>query len=184
MSRTREPGALFAGRTEEGRECEYRRPPISNAARVRAEGEDFERSFEELRDRVELACDGHREWEAKVVAAIRAVVDFTIASPAKALALTVEARRPGSDDRQRADEVIAYFAERLADVAPREQRAPVSSDAAIVESMAMIVRGHLLSHTVEQLTEAAPDLVYLALVPYLGLAETRAWARALALGGM
>lgn len=127
------------------------------------------------------ACERQGEWEAKVVAGIQTMVEFAAASPTKALALTVEARRPTSDHRIPANEVIAHFAGLLSGLAPGERRAAISTDEAIVEAIALIVRGHLLAGTADQLPEAAPDLVYLALIPYLGLAETRGWAKALAL---
>jgi len=174
---------VIAGRENEGKGCESRRSAVSAVARVRNEGEDFDRSFEELKGLVAAACEGQREWEAKVVAVVRVVGEFAAASPGKGLALTVEARRPRADGRAAADEVIAYFAELLAEVAPNERRAPISTDASIVEAIALIVRGHLIAGTADQLPETAPDLVYLALVPYLGMAETRGWSKALALGG-
>ncbi len=174
---------MIAGQANEGKGCESRRSAVSAAARVRNEGEDFERSFDELKGLVTAACGEQGEWEAKVVAAVRAVAEFAAASPKKALALTVEARRPRADGRAAADEVVAYFAKLLAEVAPSERRAPISTDASVVEAIAMIVRGHLIAGTSELLPESAPDLVYLALVPYLGIAETRGWTKALALGG-
>jgi hypothetical protein len=173
---------MTAARVSDGEGCGKRRAPLSAAARVRSEGEDFAACFAELKGLVGEACGQQDEWEAKVVAAIQAITGFAAASPAKALALSVEARRPGPDDRIPAEEVIAYFAERLCELAPAAKRTPISTDESIVEAIALIVRGHLLAGTAEQLPEAAPDLVYLALMPYLGLAQTRGWTNALALG--
>ncbi len=158
-----------------------RRGPISAAARVRSEGEDFGTSFAELKREVRSACQRQVEWEAKVVAAIEAITAFAAASPAKALALSVEARRPGPDGRVPAQEVISHFAAELGSVAPSARRVSISSDESVVEAIAMIVRGHLLAGTAEQLPQASPDLIYLALMPYLGLAETRGWTQALSL---
>jgi hypothetical protein len=45
----------------------------------------------------------------------------------------------------------------------------------------MVVRGHLLSGTADQLPSLAPELVYLALMPYTGLAEARRWTESLSL---
>jgi hypothetical protein len=164
-----------------GGKCEYRRPVISAAARIRAKGEDFSASFAELQNVVQQACARRSEWEAKVVAGIRAIVDFAAANPAKARALTVEARRPKSGEPESAQEVVEYFADLLGEVAPAEKRFPISTDASVVEAIATIVRGHLLAGTADRLPDAAPDLVYLALMPYLGIAETRGWAMALSL---
>jgi hypothetical protein len=164
-----------------GGKCAYRRSIPSAAARVRASGEDFESSFEELRATVSEACASQADWEAKIVAGVRATVDFAVADPAKARAVTVEARRSETGTEPLAREVIAYFVELLGEVAPAEKRIPVSSDQGVVESIALIFRGHLLAGTADQLPEAMPDIAYLALMPYLGHTETRAWARALSL---
>ena len=148
---------------------------MTAAARVRVAGEDFETSFERLQGVVGRACSGQEEWEARVVVGIRAALEFAAANPAAARAVTVQARsRESGGDRQR--EVIAYFAALLGEVAPAEKRFQVSTDEGIVESILTIVRGHLLGGHTAQLPEAAPDLIYLALMPYLGLEKTKRWA--------
>jgi hypothetical protein len=148
---------------------------VSAAARVRAAGEDFSASFLELQQVVRNACRQRTRWEAKIVAGIDAVLRFAATNPGKGIALTVSARRPAFGDRNPEQVVIAYFVARLAEVAPAERRLPVSTDEAVVQSIATIVRGHLLAGTAEQLPETAPDLVYLALLPYLGLEGTKRW---------
>ena len=146
------------------------------AARVRAEGEDFSASFHQLRDAVRKACRRQAEWEGKVVAGIEVALEFAATEPGKALALTVEARRPDFGERNPEQVLLAYFSERLSAIAPTAERKPISTDESIVESIAVFIRGHLLGGTEGQLPATAPDLVYLALMPYLGLAETRRWA--------
>jgi hypothetical protein len=173
---------MTAGRASNAKGCGKRRAPLSAAALVRSEGEDFAACFAELKGIVGEACDRHEQWQAKVIAAIQAITDFAAAHPAKALALSVEARRPGPDEQIPAQQVIAYFAGRLGELAPRARRAPISTDESVVEAIALILRGQLLAGSAERLPEAAPDLAYLALMPYLGLAETRGWTNALALG--
>jgi hypothetical protein len=146
------------------------------AARVRAEGEDFSASFHQLQDSVRRACRRQAGWEAKVVAGIEVALEFAAQHPGKALALTVEARRPAFGERNPEQVVLAYFAEGLSAVAPATARKPISTDESIVESIAVFIRGHLLGGTEAQLPGAAPDLVYLVLLPYLGLSETKRWA--------
>jgi hypothetical protein len=148
----------------------------TGAARVRAEGEDFSASFHQLQDAVRRACRRQVAWEGKVVAGIEVTLEFASTQPGKALALTVEARRPAFGERNPEQVVLAYFSERLSAVAPTAARKPISTDASIVESIAVFIRGHLLGGTEAQLPATAPDLVYLALMPYLGLEETRRWA--------
>lgn len=147
------------------------------AARVRAEGEDFSASFHQLQDAVRRACRRQVAWEGKVVVGIEVALEFAAAEPGKALALTVEARRPDFGERNPEQVVLAYFAERLSAVAPTAARKPISTDQSIVESIAVFIRGHLLGGTEARLPATAPDLVYLALIPYLGLEETKRWAQ-------
>lgn len=150
-------------------------PGETAAARVRRAGEDFSASFAQLKAAVSEACTGGEDWEARVAAGIRAVLEFAAESPGAARALTVQARGGDSKvDRER--EVIAHFAELLGKVAPCEERFGVSTDRGVVESIATVIRAHVLAGTTDRLPEAAPDLVYLALMPYLGLAGTRRWA--------
>jgi hypothetical protein len=154
---------------------EQRLSGISAAARVRASGEDFSASFAELQQFVRDACRRQVRWEAKVVAGIDATLEFAAASPAKATALTVNARRPAFGERNPEQVVLAHFADLLGELTPPERPLPVSTDKSIVESIAAVVRGHLLAGTEDQLPEVAPDLVYLALLPYLGLEGTKRW---------
>ncbi len=74
--------------------------------------------------------------------------------------------------------MIAYFAELLARVAPAEKRVEVSTETGLVDSIATIVRGQLLAGAAAELPGKVPDLVYLTLMPYTGLAEARRWASA------
>ena len=45
-----------------------------------------------------------------------------------------------------------------------------------MESIATIIRGHLQLGTADELPGIAPDLVYITLMPYLGISEARRWA--------
>jgi len=147
-------------------------PGASAAVRRRASGGEFAVSFKRLQEAVGFACERQAEWEAKVVAGIRVVLDFAVANPTAARDLADR----GKDSSQRAGEVIAFFSELLGDVAPSERRFAVSTDEAIVESVAVLVRGHLLAGTTDQLPELAPEVIHLALLPYIGSAAARAWA--------
>ena len=76
-------------------------------------------------------------------AGVRAALEFAAAHPGEARALTIEAR--GDDaavDRQ--DDVIAYFTQLLRDAAPSEKLFPIAADRAMVASIVMIVRSHLV----------------------------------------
>jgi hypothetical protein len=151
---------------------------LTAAARVRIAGPDFTTSFLALQNAVRSACVPRTEWQARIVLGLRAVLEFAAADPTAARSLTIQARNgdPAAPDRQ--DEVLAYFAELLDEVTPAEKLVAVSTDKGIVDSIATIVRGQLLAGSADQLPAALPDLVYLALLPYTGLAEARRWASA------
>ena len=109
------------------------------------------------------------------MAGIRAVLDFAAGSPDEAAALTISARRRISAGEDPEREVLAYFADMLGRRAP-QRLFPAPSDTAIVESIATVIRGHLLDGTAERLPGMASDLIYLSLMPHVGLEEARAWS--------
>jgi len=143
---------------------------------VRRGSVEFAPSFVALKGAVERACARESAWEARVVAGIGAVVEFTLADPAAARALTVCAGAQASDGSNPEQEVLSHFEARLEQVAPAEMLFPISSAEGIVETAAILIRGYLLAGTIERLAELGPELVYLTLMPYLGLEGARKWA--------
>lgn len=154
---------------------------VTEAAQARRGRAKFLPSFAALQDAVGEACAKRAEWEAKVAAGIVAVLEFAAADCEAALTLTVRARRESSGGGDREQEVIAYFAELLEQATPSE-RFEVSTDAGVVEAIATIIRGHLRAGRSAQLPGLAPELIYMALIPYAGLAGARRWADSLAPG--
>jgi hypothetical protein len=152
---------------------------LTAAARVRTAGPDFSTSFSALQDAVRRACAAETQWQARVVVGLRAALEFAATDPAGASALTIQARRgdPAEPDRQ--DEVIAYFADLIGEVTPDHTLVPISrTDEGLVDSIATVVRASLIAGMAEQLPGLVPDLVYLTLMPYTGIAEARRWASA------
>lgn len=137
---------------------------------------EFGPSFAALKDAVDRACAREEEWEARVVAGIGAVVEFALEDLAAARALTICAGAQATDGSDPEGEVLAYFAELLADVTPDEMLFPISSAAGIVETAAVLIRGHLLAGRGERVGDLGPELVYLVLMPYVGLDSARRWA--------
>ena len=72
--------------------------------------------------------------------------------------------------------MLAHFAALLEDAAPGPMLFPISSADGIVETTAILIKGHLLAGRTEELLELGPELVYLTLVPYLGLGGAQKWA--------
>ena len=133
-----------SGRRQTARE--RRRQPPRVAARAR-----FLPSFAALKDHVARACAGEEAWEAQVVAGIRAVLEFAAADPQGAHALTVDARRRTGGEVDLEQEAIDYFAGLLRQAVKVERRFAISTEEAVVESIATIIRGHLQLGTADEL---------------------------------
>jgi hypothetical protein len=107
------------------------------------------------------------------------VLEFARDHPAKAHALTIAARRQSTSHGNREQEVIGHLAALLGEGAPSDGRASVSTDVGLVEAVTAVIRGHLLAETTGQLPDLLPDLVYLVLMPYAGIASARRRAKSL-----
>ena len=137
---------------------------------------DFAESFASLREAVVSACDPAACWEARVLAGIGAALEFAGEEPEMSHVVIVQGRRERRPRGDREREVVAHFAELLSTTAPPEIRHPVSTDEGIVEAIATLIRGHLQAGTERELVQRAPDLVYLVLMPFLGIDGARRWA--------
>jgi hypothetical protein len=152
---------------------------LTAAARVRTAGPDFSTSFSALQSAVRRACAAETEWQTRVVVGLRTVLEYAAADPAAARALTILARRGNTADPDRQDEVVAYFAVLLDEVTPDHRLIALPrTDEGLIDSIATVVRAHLIAGMAEQLPRLVPDLVYLTLMPYTGFAEARRWASA------
>jgi hypothetical protein len=151
-------------------------PDLTDAARARRGSADFLPSFVALQEAVITACAGSTKWEAKVGAGVRAALEFADAHPDAARALTIHARRDAGPQADRERELLRYFTGLLTEVTPAEVRYPSSTDEGLIESIATTVRGHLVSDATAELPALAPEFIYLALMPYTGMAGARSWA--------
>jgi hypothetical protein len=140
--------------------------------------ETFELAECELEAAVLESCAGKEEWPARIAAGIRAALEFAAANPEAARTLTVDSRagEPGETDAY--VEMIGRFASMLGAGAPRIGRLPASSDTAVVSAIASIVSSHARADRLERLRDGDPDLVFLALLPYVGFSEAIRWSRA------
>ncbi|HXF30685.1 MAG TPA: hypothetical protein VN522_04115 [Solirubrobacterales bacterium] len=129
---------------------------------------DFEES-------VAAACRSREEWPAQVAAGIYAAVEFAIGHPSVVDALLVlETSEKVSGSRY--TETIERLARLISRDAPADSRLPVSTDEALVARIVGLVGDHVRVGRFEALEALRPDLVLLALLPYLGFAEAREWA--------
>jgi len=167
---TRERQPVVGAQASEARTSRREAAPAPIGRRTQAES--FSVSFDQLQREVREACAREEAWEARVVAGVRAALEFAAAHPGEARALTIEAAAvDAAVDRQ--DDVISYFTKLLGEAAPSRKLFPIAADRAMVASIAMIVRSHLVSGSVRQLPDLAPDLAYMILMPYAGPADAR-----------
>jgi hypothetical protein len=135
---------------------------------------DFSTSFEQLKGRVREACAGQEEWPARIAAGIHAAVDFCVANPDAAQALVIDTRTAtGEGDYL---EMVDGFAEFLDGEARSGRASAGPTDEALVAALATIVAHHIRSERLDRLEEAVPELVCLALLPYLGFEQAKGWA--------
>jgi hypothetical protein len=125
------------------------------------------------------ACAPEMEWPAQVATAIYAGVDFVIANPVVARALSVDAGSPG-DPASPYLRLIGRLAGLLRAKAPTGIRLPVSTDEALVAGIVGLVGDHIRIGRFDRLAELRPELVLLTLLPYLGFAEAQRWANQVA----
>jgi hypothetical protein len=135
---------------------------------------DFSTSFEQLKGSVRRACEGQDEWPAKVAAGIRGAVDFCVSNPDAAQILVIETRtaRGHGDYLQ----MVNGFARFIDGGVPTKPRPTGPTDEALVGAIAAIVAYHLRSERLDRLDDAVPELVCLALLPYLGFDGAKGWA--------
>jgi hypothetical protein len=133
-------------------------------------------SLHELRQALRDSISGETRWEAQVVAAIKAMLSFCGAQPVRARAMASNSPSPGSGDHSPERALVAFLACELSRVAPSGSRVPVGSDESVIATMAAIVRDRLFSGDREELLACAPDLVCLALLPYLEFSQMADWA--------
>ncbi len=121
------------------------------------------------------ACAAEREWPAQIAAGVYAGVDFAIANPAVARALTLDAAAE-ADSMRRYERLIGRLVGFIQVKAPAGTRLPASTDEALVAGIVGLVGDHIRIGRVDRLAELRPELVLLTLLPYLGFSEAQGWA--------
>jgi hypothetical protein len=140
-----------------------------------ARGELFEQLLDDLETGVAAACRAREEWPAQVAAGIYAGVEFAISNPIVVDALEVlETSEKASESGYTS--TIERLARLISRDAPEGSRLPGSTDEALVAGIVGLVGDHVRVGRLDALEALRPDLVLLALLPYLGFAEAREWA--------
>jgi hypothetical protein len=153
----------------------------------RAEGSDghsaeaFGQLLGELEASVTVACTRQDEWPAQIAAGIYAGVEFAIGHPSVVDALLVfESLEKASQSGYTM--TIERLAALISRDAPADSRLPGSTDEALVAGIVGLVGDHVRIGRFEALEALRPDLVLLALLPYLGFAGAQDWANRSAAG--
>jgi hypothetical protein len=124
---------------------------------------------------VASACDGDGEWPAQVAAGIYAGVDFAVANPTVVEAVTLDVVGQTASGRHY-ESIVQRLAKLISASAPADSRLPGTTDEALVAGIVGLVGDHVRIGRFDSLAQLRPDLVLLALLPYLGFDEARRWA--------
>jgi hypothetical protein len=154
------------------------------AGGARQAGQDeFPLALAGLETAVADACEQEAEWPGQVAAGIYAGVNFAIANPAIARALTIDAAT-GADSTRSYERIVGRLVGLLQVKAPVGTRLPTSTDEALVAGIVGLVGDHIRVGRVDRLAELRPELVLLTLLPYLGFSEAQRWANRAAGAGV
>lgn len=132
-----------------------------------------QRPFAGCRARLELevgrACAREREWSRRIVAGVYAALEYAAADPAAALVLTERATVRWKRREPEFTAMVERFARRLARGAPAANpRLP--DPETVVVCLARQVNQRIEAGRAAQMMEIAPDLAFLALLPFVGYA--------------
>lgn len=151
----------------------------------------YELASERLLDDAHAAYSADtREWPERIAAALRAVIERLCADPALARLVIVEVLAAGRRAHEHRDAALLRF--RVFFEAGRTALPPSmpSHDLlaqAVIGGLYETIYGYIRDGHIDQLPEVMPDLLYCALVPYLGhsgaMAIRRRHAGARAVGG-
>jgi len=121
------------------------------------------------------------EWPRRVRAGVEAMLEFMAAEPAFARMCMVEPLAAGPAAVERyltAVNVIATMLDEGRSVYRDAEKAPASMPKAIVSGAALVIREQILRGETERLPELLPEILYPALVPFLGQGEALREAKA------
>jgi AcrR family transcriptional regulator len=130
--------------------------------------------------------DQTQPWPDRVVVATRGLLDLMAAEPASARLCLVEAPGAGSAGLQRYQAMLERVALKLREgrqLLPSEDSLPEGLELATAGGLAWILYQRLNQRGDEQLTELLPEMIQIALAPYVGREEAVARATAAAAEG-
>jgi hypothetical protein len=148
---------------------------------IRDSPADFPAAFSGAIARLQVAvlgaCEEQELWPAKVAMAVAAAIEFAAEDPQSAQLLTVDALMRRPDGGQRYLRMIEHFAELLRSESPRDRRRPGMTEQALVGGVATTIADRMRFDSPPALIATIPELVEFVLLPYVGHAEAKEWAR-------
>lgn len=137
---------------------------------------DFATCRERLEQTVATSCDRHRTWASSVVAGIRSALEFAVEDPAAAELLTDRAKARWAQRDPEFAGLVERFAALLRGGGPQPHPRLPSPEMLIV-CICEQVNLQIRAGRAETMMEVAPDLAFLALMPFLGFDGARQWAQ-------
>lgn len=137
----------------------------------------FEAAFDELCQLVDAACAAETGWPNRAAAGIAAALGFAAAKPRAAQVLTSDAFSNGLYGALRYRRMTTHFAAMLEE--GRTERSdggaglPEVTEEALLGGIAEVVAERLRAGREATLTTLSPELIELALMPYLGTDRAR-----------
>lgn len=139
-----------------------------------------ELDFAVCRGRLERAvtasCDEHRTWATSVVAGIRAALEFAVEDPAAAELLTDRAKARWTQGDPELAGLVERFAALLRNGGP-EPHPRLPNPEMLIVCICEQVNLRIRAGRAAEMMEVAPDLAFLALMPFLGFDGARQWAQ-------
>lgn len=141
---------------------------------------DFEACRAALERAVATSCAGQEDWPRSIVAGIDAALEFAAENPAAARLLTERAAERWKEREPRFTAMVESFAELLARGAPpANPRLPTSQG--VVLCVVKLVNLRVESSRPDELAKIAPDLTFLALLPFVGFTGAQRWSQSTAI---
>ncbi|HTD58473.1 MAG TPA: TetR/AcrR family transcriptional regulator, partial [Solirubrobacteraceae bacterium] len=120
---------------------------------------------------VERARAGASDWPSGVSHAIKALLEFLASEPYFTRLAFVDAPLASPALMRRTHEHAGAYARLLLDGAPRRRRPPQIAPEAAVHGLFELAFHHAAQHTIPELTRVSREAAYLALAPFVGVAE-------------
>jgi AcrR family transcriptional regulator len=136
--------------------------------------------LERFRTRLKIACNAQSGWPLKVKVGIGVGLDFAAASPAQMLLLSFDSVTTSRTIARRSTEARDQLARFLAAGRTETEHGvglPALTEQMLIGGLLGIVSSQLIAGEATRLPGLAPELVFLALLPYLGSEEATRVAR-------